>query len=53
MTRSGACFIKPITAVIYSFHNKLKCLSVNTKLFWKGLPGTNVLAHYGNRKLRP
>ncbi len=49
----GACIIKLITAVIYSFCNKLECLSLYTRLGWKGLPGTNTLAFYGNRKLRP
>ncbi len=48
-----SCIIKLITVVIYSFGNKLECLSLNTRLGWKGLPGTNTLAHYGNRKLRP
>ncbi len=38
---SGACIIKPITAVIYGFYNKY--LSLNTRLGWKGLPGTNLL----------
>jgi hypothetical protein len=52
-TPSGACIIKLITAIIYSFRNKLECLSINTRLGWKGLPGTNTLAYYGNRKLRP
>ncbi len=47
-----ACIIKLITAVIYSFHNKLECFSLNTRLGWKDLPGTNTLANYGNRKLR-
>jgi len=47
------CIIKLITAVIYGFRNKLKCLSQNTRLGWKGLPGTNTLAYYRNRKLRP
>jgi hypothetical protein len=41
------------TGVIYSFRNKLECLSLNTRLGWKGLPGTNTLASYGNRNLRP
>jgi hypothetical protein len=45
--------IKLITAIIYSFCNKLECLSLNTRLDWKGLPGTNTLAYYGNCKLRP
>jgi hypothetical protein len=35
----GACIIKLITAVIYGFRNKLECLSLNTRLCWKGLPG--------------
>jgi hypothetical protein len=34
------------------FHNKLECLSLNIRLGWKGLPGTNIMAYYGNRKLR-
>ncbi len=41
----GACIIKLITTVIYGFHNKLECLSANTRLGWKGLPGTNTLAY--------
>ncbi len=49
---AGACIIKLITAVIYGFPNKLECLSLNTRLGWKGLPGTNTLAYHGNRKLR-
>jgi hypothetical protein len=49
----GACIIKLITAVIYGFRNKLECLSLNTKLGWKALPGTNTLAYYGNCKLWP
>ncbi len=49
----GACMIKLITAVIYGFCNKLECVLVNTRLSWKGLPVTNTLAYYGNRKLRP
>ncbi len=49
---SGACIIKLIAAVIYGFRNKLECLSLNTRLGWKCL-GTNTLAYYGNRKLRP
>jgi hypothetical protein len=44
--------IKRIKAVIYSFRTKLEWLSLNTRLDWKGLPGTNNLAYYGNRKLR-
>ncbi len=35
------CIIKLITAVIYGFHNMLVCLSLNTRLNWKGLTGTN------------
>jgi hypothetical protein len=50
----GACIIKLITAVIYCFHNELVCLSLNTKLDWKGLPGTNWLftetVNYGRNK---
>ncbi len=49
----GACIIKLITAVIYGFRNKLECLSLNTRLVWKGLPGAKNLAYYGNHKLRP
>jgi hypothetical protein len=49
----GTCIIKLIKAVIYSFRNKLEGLSLNTKLGWRVLPGTNTLAYYGNRKLRP
>jgi hypothetical protein len=49
----GACIIKLITAVIYGFRNKLECLSLNPRLGWKGLPGTNTLAYYRNRKLQP
>jgi hypothetical protein len=45
-----ACIIKLITAVIYGFRNKLECLSFNTRLAWKGLPGTNTLAYYGRNK---
>jgi hypothetical protein len=46
-----ACIIKLITAVIYGFHNKLECLSLNARLGWKGLPGTNTLAYYRNCKI--
>ncbi len=35
------------------FRDKLECLSVYTRLGWKGLPWTNTLAYYRNRKLRP
>ncbi len=38
VNNAGACIIKLITAVIYDFRNKLECLSVNTRLGWKGLP---------------
>ena len=38
--------------LIYGFQNKLECLSLNTRLSWKGLPGTNTLAFSGNGKLR-
>jgi hypothetical protein len=51
LTPAGACIIKLITAVIYDSRNKLECLSLNTKLSWKHLPGTNTLAYYKNRKL--
>ncbi len=27
----------------------LECLSLNTRLGWKGFPGTNTLSYYGNR----
>ncbi len=47
----GACNIKLIMVVIYGFCNKLECFSLNARLSWKGLPGINTLAHYGNRKL--
>jgi hypothetical protein len=49
---SGACIIKLIMAIIYGFHNKLECLSLNTRLGRIGLPGTNILAYYRNPKLR-
>jgi hypothetical protein len=48
----GLCIIKLITVVIYSFRSKLECFSLNTRLGWRGLQGTNTLAYYGNRKLR-
>jgi hypothetical protein len=38
----GACIIKLIRAVIYGFRNKLECLSLNTRLGWKGFPGTSL-----------
>ncbi len=34
-----------------SFRNKLECLSLNTRLGWKGLPRTNTIAYYRNYKL--
>jgi hypothetical protein len=49
----GASTIKLITAEIYGFLNKLECLSLNTRLGWKGLPGTNTLVYHGKRKLWP
>jgi hypothetical protein len=49
----GACIIKLITAVIYGFRNKLQFLSLNTRLSWKGFPGTNTLAYNRNSKLQP
>jgi len=52
-TTLGANVIKLFTAVIYGFRNKLERLSLNNKPGWKGLPGTNTLAYYRNRKLRP
>jgi hypothetical protein len=48
---SGACITKLMTAVVYGFWSRLGCLSLNTRLGWKGLPGTNTLAYYGNRQL--
>jgi hypothetical protein len=38
---------------MYGLRNKLECLSLNTSLGLKGLPGTNTLDFYGNRTLRP
>ncbi len=49
----GACIIKLLTAVIYGFRHKLECLSLNTRLNWKGLPGTNTLAYNRNHKITP
>ncbi len=49
----GGCILKLIMAVIYGVRNKLECLSLNSRLGCKGFPGTNTLAYYGNRKLRP
>jgi hypothetical protein len=52
--KPGAFIIKLITAVIYGFRNKLECLSLNPRLGWKGLPGTNKLTtetvNYGCNK---
>jgi hypothetical protein len=48
MTESPRACTKHITAVIYGFRNKLEHLSLNTRLGWKGLPGTNLQAYYGN-----
>ncbi len=48
----GAGIIKVTTAVIYGFRIKLEYLSLNTILGWKGLPGTDTLAYYRNRKLQ-
>jgi hypothetical protein len=42
----GTCIIKLIMGVIYGFHNKLECLTLNPRLGWKGLSGTNTLAYY-------
>ncbi len=44
----GACIIKLNMAVIYSLHNKLDCLSLNTRPGWKGFPGTKNLTYYKN-----
>jgi len=38
----GACIIKLITVVIYGFHNKLECLSLNTRLAGKAGQGQTV-----------
>jgi hypothetical protein len=46
----GPLIIKIITAIIYCFLNKLEYFSLNARLGWKGLQGTNTLAYYGNRK---
>jgi hypothetical protein len=47
-----ACIIKLITDVIYGLSIKQERLSLNTRIGWKGLPGTNTLAYYGVRTLR-
>jgi hypothetical protein len=44
------CTIRLMTAVIYGFRNKLECLSLNTRLGWESLPGTNTLPYYRNCK---
>ncbi len=49
---TGACTLKLITAVIHGFCIKIECLFLNAKVGWKGLPGTNTLAYYGNCKLQ-
>ncbi len=51
--RPRACIVKLIMTIIYGFRKKLECLYLNTRLGWKGLPGTNTLAYYGNRKSTP
>jgi len=38
--------IKLFTAVIYEISQQAPALSVNIRLGWKGLPGTNALAYY-------
>ncbi len=48
-----ACIIKLLTAVIYGFRHKLECFSLNNRPGWKCFPGTNTLAYYRNRELRP
>ncbi len=48
----GVCIIKLIMAVMYDFRIKLESSSLNTRLGWKGLQGTNTLAYYGNCKLQ-
>jgi len=48
----GACIVKLITVVIYGLRNMLECLSLNTRLGWKGLPGRKTLAYYINHKLQ-
>jgi hypothetical protein len=50
---SGASIIKLITVVIHGFRNKPESLTLNTRLGWKDLPGTNTLTYYGNSKLQP
>jgi hypothetical protein len=51
----GAYIIKLITALNYSFRNRLECLSLNTRLGWKHSPGTNTPAitetvNYGHNR---
>jgi hypothetical protein len=50
---AGACIIKLIKAVIYSFCNKLECLSLASLSSLVYCLGANTLAYYGNRKLWP
>jgi hypothetical protein len=50
---TGAFIIRLIMAVIDGFHDKLECLSLTSRLGWKGWLGTNTLAYYRNHKLRP
>jgi len=52
MLTPGANPLKLYKAVIYGVCNKLECLSKNTELGWKGLPGINTLAYYRNCILR-
>jgi hypothetical protein len=49
----GACIIKIITTVIYGLRNELECLSLASLSSLVYCLGTNTLAYYGNRKLRP
>jgi hypothetical protein len=52
LDKNTKIIIKLIMAVFYSFRHKPACLTLNTRLGLKGLPGTNILAYYGNCKLR-
>jgi hypothetical protein len=45
---SGACIIKAIKVIIYGFRNKLECLSVSTRLSWKGLLITETVNYCRN-----
>ncbi len=49
----GACIIKLIMAIIYSFHNKLEYMSLANISSLVQCLGTNALAYYGNCKLWP